>query len=50
MCHAVLQWAVERGMRVAPGTRFVLQFGSQDVREHCVRAGCSTCSSAPASS
>ncbi|HEU0199580.1 MAG TPA: aconitase family protein [Burkholderiaceae bacterium] len=37
--HAVLQWAVERGLRVAPGTRFVLQFGSQDVREHCVRAG-----------
>jgi len=37
--HAVLQWALERGLRVAPGTRFVLQFGSQDVREHCVRAG-----------
>jgi len=37
--HAVLQWAVERGMRVAPGTRFVLQFGSQDVREHCIREG-----------
>ena len=26
-------------MRVAQGTRFVLQFGSQDVREHCVREG-----------
>ena len=38
-CHAVLEWAVERGLRVAPGTRFVLQFGSQDVREHCVRSG-----------
>jgi 3-isopropylmalate/(R)-2-methylmalate dehydratase large subunit len=37
--HAVLRWAVERGLRVAPGTRFVLQFGSQDVREHCVRSG-----------
>jgi 3-isopropylmalate/(R)-2-methylmalate dehydratase large subunit len=37
--HAVLQWAVEHGRRVAPGTRFVLQFGSVDVREHCVRAG-----------
>jgi 3-isopropylmalate/(R)-2-methylmalate dehydratase large subunit len=37
--HAVLRWAVEHGMRVAPGTRFVLQFGSQDVREHCVREG-----------
>jgi 3-isopropylmalate/(R)-2-methylmalate dehydratase large subunit len=37
--HAVLRWAVERGLRVAPGTRFVLQFGSQDVREHCARSG-----------
>ena len=37
--HAVLQWAVDHGMRVAKGTRFVLQFGSQDVREHCVREG-----------
>jgi 3-isopropylmalate/(R)-2-methylmalate dehydratase large subunit len=37
--HAVLQWAVERGLRVAPGTRFVLQVGSQDVREHCAREG-----------
>ena len=37
--HAVLQWAVEHGLRVAPGTRFVLQFGSQDVRKHCVAAG-----------
>ena len=37
--HAVLQWATARGLRVAPGTRFVLQFGSQDVRAHCVDAG-----------
>jgi 3-isopropylmalate/(R)-2-methylmalate dehydratase large subunit len=37
--HAVLRWAVDRGLRVAPGTRFVVQFGSQDVREHCVRSG-----------
>jgi 3-isopropylmalate/(R)-2-methylmalate dehydratase large subunit len=37
--HAVLKWAVDRGLRVAPGTRFVLQVGSQDVREHCVREG-----------
>jgi 3-isopropylmalate/(R)-2-methylmalate dehydratase large subunit len=37
--HAVLQWAVERGLRVAPGTRFVLQVGSQDVREHALRNG-----------
>jgi 3-isopropylmalate/(R)-2-methylmalate dehydratase large subunit len=33
--HAVLEWATaERGMRVAPGTRFFLQFGSQDVRDY----------------
>jgi 3-isopropylmalate/(R)-2-methylmalate dehydratase large subunit len=38
-CHEVLKWAVDRGMRVASSTRFVLQFGSQDVREHCVREG-----------
>jgi 3-isopropylmalate/(R)-2-methylmalate dehydratase large subunit len=37
--HAVLHWAVERNLRVAPGTRYVLQFGSQDVREYCVQAG-----------
>jgi 3-isopropylmalate/(R)-2-methylmalate dehydratase large subunit len=37
--HAVLQWATQRGMRVARGTRFVLQFGSQDVREFCLREG-----------
>jgi 3-isopropylmalate/(R)-2-methylmalate dehydratase large subunit len=37
--HAVLSWAAERGLRVAQGTRFVLQFGSQDVREYCVGAG-----------
>ncbi len=37
--HAVLEWAVQRGMRVAPGTRFFLQFGSQDVRSYCVQSG-----------
>jgi 3-isopropylmalate/(R)-2-methylmalate dehydratase large subunit len=37
--HAVLEWAVERGMRVAPGTRFFLQFGSQDVRDYCLQRG-----------
>jgi 3-isopropylmalate/(R)-2-methylmalate dehydratase large subunit len=34
--HEVLRWALERGLGIAPGTRFYLQFGSQDVREHCV--------------
>ena len=37
--HAVLEWAMRRGMRVAPGTRFFLQFGSQDVRDYCVQSG-----------
>ncbi len=37
--HAVLHWAVERGMRVAGSTRFILQFGSQDVREYCLGRG-----------
>lgn len=37
--HEVLRWADSRGLRVANNTRFILQFGSQDVREHCVRAG-----------
>jgi 3-isopropylmalate/(R)-2-methylmalate dehydratase large subunit len=37
--HAVLEWATQRGMRVAAGTRFFLQFGSQDVRDYCVQSG-----------
>lgn len=37
--HAVLEWAMHRGMRVAPGIRFFLQFGSQDVRNYCVQSG-----------
>ena len=37
--HAVLRWAVDRGLRVADGTRFILQFGSQDVREYCIKNG-----------
>lgn len=37
--HEVLLWAAANGLRVAAGTRFILQFGSQDVRDHCVRAG-----------
>ncbi|WP_349605745.1 MULTISPECIES: aconitase family protein [Cupriavidus] len=38
-CHEVLAWAVERGMKVAPGVRLILQFGSQDVRDFCVQQG-----------
>ncbi len=37
--HAVLTWAESRQLRVANGTRFILQFGSQDVREQCHNAG-----------
>jgi 3-isopropylmalate/(R)-2-methylmalate dehydratase large subunit len=37
--HHVLAWADARGLRVAPGTRFILQFGSQDVREYCASHG-----------
>jgi 3-isopropylmalate/(R)-2-methylmalate dehydratase large subunit len=37
--HGVLKWATDRGLRVAQGTRFVLQFGSQDVRAYCVQEG-----------
>lgn len=37
--HEVLAWAVERGMKVAPGVRFILQFGSQDVRNFCMQQG-----------
>ena len=38
-CHEVLAWAAARGLKVAAGTRLILQFGSQDVREHCLREG-----------
>ncbi len=37
--HEVLRWAESRGLRVAANTRFILQFGSQDVRDYAVRAG-----------
>lgn len=37
--HAVLAWAAARGLRVAPGVQLYLQFGTVDVREHCVRQG-----------
>lgn len=37
--HEVLEWAVGRHLKVAPGIRFILQFGSQDVRDFCLREG-----------
>ena len=37
--HAVLSWAAERGMKVAPGVKLYLQFGTTDVRDYCVERG-----------
>ena len=33
------RWAAQRGLRVAPTVTLYLQFGTVDVREHCVRQG-----------
>ena len=37
--HAVLSWAARRAMKVAPGTRLYLQFGTLGVRDYCVERG-----------
>lgn len=37
--HAVLRWAADRGLRVAPHVQLFLQFGTTAVRDHCVAAG-----------
>ncbi|QRF62721.1 aconitase family protein [Variovorax paradoxus] len=37
--HEVLAWGVERGLRIASGVQFFLQFGSQDVRRRSEQAG-----------
>ena len=37
--HAVLAWAAGRGLRVAPGVRLYLQFGTAAVRDYCVAQG-----------
>ncbi|WP_159917673.1 aconitase family protein [Pantoea sp. 18069] len=37
--HAVLRWAADRGLRVAPGVSLYLQFGTTAVRDHCIAAG-----------
>ena len=37
--HAVLRWAADRGLRVAPGVALYLQFGTTAVRDHCIAAG-----------
>ncbi|MDM0054719.1 aconitase family protein [Variovorax fucosicus] len=38
-CHEVLEWAVGRNLKVPSGVRFIVQFGSQDVRDFCLREG-----------
>ncbi|MFS2162182.1 aconitase family protein [Variovorax sp. Varisp62] len=37
--HAVLRWAADRGLKVAPGVALYLQFGTTAVRDHCIAAG-----------
>ena len=37
--HAVLSWAAERGLRVAPDVKLFLQFGTVDVRDYCIARG-----------
>lgn len=37
--HAVLAWAVERGLRIAPGVSLYLQYGTTAVRDYCIARG-----------
>ena len=37
--HAVLRWAADRGLKVAPGVELFLQFGTTAVRDHCIASG-----------
>jgi len=37
--HAVLAWAAARGLRVAPGVKLYLQFGTVAVRDYCLERG-----------
>jgi 3-isopropylmalate/(R)-2-methylmalate dehydratase large subunit len=39
MYARVLSDAVQQGKRVAPNTKFYIQFGSQETREYCIRRG-----------
>jgi 3-isopropylmalate/(R)-2-methylmalate dehydratase large subunit len=39
MYARVLADATEQGKRVAPNTKFYIQFGSQETREYCIRKG-----------
>jgi 3-isopropylmalate/(R)-2-methylmalate dehydratase large subunit len=35
----VLSWAAARGLRVPPGVKLYLQFGTVDVRDYCIAQG-----------
>src|SRR6185295_9933251 len=37
--HEVLAWAAERGLRVPPGVKLYLQFGTTAVRDYCAARG-----------
>ena len=37
--HAVLAWALARGLRFAPGVQVFLQYGTTAVRDHCQAQG-----------
>jgi 3-isopropylmalate/(R)-2-methylmalate dehydratase large subunit len=37
--HAVLAWAAQRGLRVAPRVKLYLQFGTTAVRDYCIEQG-----------
>jgi 3-isopropylmalate/(R)-2-methylmalate dehydratase large subunit len=37
--HEVLAWAANRGLRVAPGIKLYLQFGTTAVRDYCIERG-----------
>jgi 3-isopropylmalate/(R)-2-methylmalate dehydratase large subunit len=37
--HAVLRWAADRGLRVAPHVKLFLQCGTVDVRDYCIAQG-----------
>lgn len=37
--HAVLAWAAQRGLRVDPGVKLYLQFGTTAVRDYCIEKG-----------
>jgi 3-isopropylmalate/(R)-2-methylmalate dehydratase large subunit len=37
--HEVLAWAVDNGLRVAPGVSLYLQYGTTAVRDYCIAQG-----------